>query len=1739
MKMMKGKKKFIMAFIALLVAGITLAVTLIHDSNDVAATTAVFDGITAKYTNSKSQVNILEIVPVSTPHTGKVENVNFTIDEASELGYFMTLGGSPKYANSLTENDNSSPQEPISATRGGVHGLPMTIKEGGGITVDKTSNEFKATLMNFYEYGIIKPAGVDGGHYTKIGEYPIYAHTAVFSQFNNGLFSQSLGSRLVNGYYTVNASGTGNYSMDDDLYGINEGDNYRIYDVTVSRNSLGEIETVSYNSIVPVDTTSMSLPKRTDGTPIITYDPDGHGNLDFHDVEGVAGPYELYKGYSVANGALGNVYYSTSDQTKYHSSDWWNEYVLGDLSVYENEGLNTPYTVKAADKVTEADIDAADLIYISGTYDSYITANVDLKPDVMTKIYNDEINYKHKAVMMDYALYNDALGNNISKLALLLWQNSQMATYKSTAEEHPTWFSTATVTDNGKDYDVYLLNQEAWNDSAFVTYLKENKVAAGTGNGNFVTGNTYVYNHHMSDFKSPKSMVDALDNFANGDFNTPYSDQVVAAGFTAVSKYIETSNANAITKMVSNSISPAVCIQYILVSTGADLDAMKLTLNVLEIEPVPAFLYNTVRGSREYSEFDSNNSQDKAVIENRKAFVNDYLTSFYGDRIQFIHFTSMTIYEFNARNEDLVENYDIIYIGDETTRNGSNLYYTDGPERHTLAWNDDENDYGYKPIKTSEIPNFNDKNMVGNLYYNVGDIAYVYGSFQNDNEDGISGWLDTDTFRSRETMQTRYSPRDLTKNNLAKLKEFVQSKALVLVAEDLMGTTTGDVKNTQINPTIMEGNEDEYDIHGRVDSSSNLYEFLNFALGKTYTVSSNGIGSYVSSEDAKAYDNVVAVSDIKQKLVDKELLAEYVSTEKLDLYLIDKPVEYSYIAEDSGKIVDTTQLTTIASDGTRYLEYKFMIVADNETTAEAGYAVALYIDINKDGKFSKTTESVQDYILRLADGSEANKNEANEYVLAPNVEYTLRRDIAEDFSGLLNWKLDIKSNAISHLHDSETGYTLVKDPSGQKKKIRILQITNGNTKNSYTLDMEARLYKARTGDESNKWSLLMNNVPDYELFVRTISVSAYEEAFDNKYNEYKTKAEADNTKLAAEGKDTIKILTKSEYAAQAYDTFFKEFVVQNVTLDNCSETPKNHSTKGPSGVNVEASTLKSKGYVNEIGVDMIVCGFGDDYQAFSNSDAMAALESFIKAGKPVLTTHDFVHLRVGTSQNRVLRNLFGADLYGVSQNLTVTNDELTGKPKVKMFNAWQPVTVGKNNTNEEFRALRSTEGQNYLHSGIGYSRSANADVFSVIENTGKEVAYQPNSTRNLTTPETQGISSMLIEWNRDNNTSKKSWLNAKHVAGGKSSWNGGGQNDLGDNKKYMVEQVNEGQLTNYPYRLQKSFRTTATHSQYYSLDLTSDLDNDGESDVVVWYALGDSNDSGNGSGVNPYSETTGGSINPANGYYIYNDGNITYTGAGHRDLTNADLNEVELFINTLIAAYSTGVSDPSVGFYNSPDINEKPITSLIVPYDGNVTNPDKGSGNKFDSSILRKKGSTEYMYKFVDPNTEASKGVTASDGTMIYYRVGDYNFIRGTKDITTRYYLQVSSVVEDEENNKLYYIMPDGTKLDVVSLKVDGVTVSAVDISNRINTYATSGMLLSDTAMERNKDGSLSGVESGRAYGFYLPMNLLNDNASFTILVEAQTTITSISTSGYGINTRTEKVYEALPVVKADLLDLD
>ena len=61
-------------------------------------------------------------------------------------------------------------------------------------------------------------------------------------------------------------------------------------------------------------------------------------------------------------------------------------------------------------------------------------------------------------------------------------------------------------------------------------------------------------------------------------------------------------------------------------------------------------------------------------------------------------------------------------------------------------------------------------------------------------------------------------------------------------------------------------------------------------------------------------------------------------------------------------------------------------------------------------------------------------------------------------------------------------------------------------------------------------------------------------------------------------------------------------------------------------------------------------------------------------------------------------------------------------------------------------------------------------------------------------------------------------------------------------------------------------------------------------------------------------------------------------------------------------------------------------------------------------------------------------------------------------------------------------------------------------------------------------------------YGFYLPLSYLNNNGSFTIIMEAQTTVKTVSsTTGQEDEEKEieQKAYKELTVTKTDLLDLD
>lgn len=135
-----------------------------------------------------------------------------------------------------------------------------------------------------------------------------------------------------------------------------------------------------------------------------------------------------------------------------------------------------------------------------------------------------------------------------------------------------------------------------------------------------------------------------------------------------------------------------------------------------------------------------------------------------------------------------------------------------------------------------------------------------------------------------------------------------------------------------------------------------------------------------------------------------------------------------------------------------------------------------------------------------------------------------------------------------------------------------------------------------------------------------------------------------------------------------------------------------------------------------------------------------------------------------------------------------------------------------------------------------------------------------------------------------------------------------------------INQTNQGQITRYPYNIGSSITVAKTHSQYFQLDLEN-------KDIVVWYTLQDYNN-------NQYLELNDG----RNGYYIYNKGNITYSGAGHSTSgtpTNMT-NEIKLFINTIIAAHRATPEVSLVEIGNSDLTSYNQNASVYVHYDSNA-----------------------------------------------------------------------------------------------------------------------------------------------------------------------------------------------------------
>ena len=129
---------------------------------------------------------------------------------------------------------------------------------------------------------------------------------------------------------------------------------------------------------------------------------------------------------------------------------------------------------------------------------------------------------------------------------------------------------------------------------------------------------------------------------------------------------------------------------------------------------------------------------------------------------------------------------------------------------------------------------------------------------------------------------------------------------------------------------------------------------------------------------------------------------------------------------------------------------------------------------------------------------------------------------------------------------------------------------------------------------------------------------------------------------------------------------------------------------------------------------------------------------------------------------------------------------------------------------------------------------------------------------------------------------------------------------------------------------------TLSSNPHYQLDLNQDCDEDGQTDLVVWFAL-----SNWGSNSGSYEVSAG---DARNNYYIYTDGNITYNGMGRSSSINwQQPNELKLFVNTMILAYDAAPHAPELSLKEGYDRNSADVNTIYATLDDAIDQENSSS----------------------------------------------------------------------------------------------------------------------------------------------------------------------------------------------------
>ena len=968
-----------------------------------------------------------------------------------------------------------------------------------------------------------------------------------------------------------------------------------------------------------------------------------------------------------------------------------------------------------------------------------------------------------------------------------------------------------------------------------------------------------------------------------------------------------------------------------------------------------------------------------------------------------VEIKQMSSAEFIGKVEDLNEKYDMIYLGARVgkmnTENGVTVY--NDPQMKGLIYSHVGDYYDYATKTDTE--NVTLARETYNARHRLQDSSLDHNKTNDDDSTNKSA----DVYRG--------PGNDMNSTRYEEFCQFIEAGYPVVIADTFIKV---DNNNIPVASTAT------------LDKNSYFYKLVDFALQKD----ANGQYLYWQKNiftESQLTDNTADTKLGTTLSARRSVFCNYLNLSKLSVnwvttYGAAYPQELKYNSNQNGAS-NGGSLEKI--DGKYQLQYIFNLQND-AAISQTGttYDCKLFVDKNADGRFSgsdyvegktyTSSEEVSGLTVYIRKGDEwikvdpiATEN-GNRYELRTGEIYRVIRVLPEEYVGVIPWKLVFYDNTDRLVRTAKSGYTSVPQQNG-KKTIRVLQLLSDDNRNNWNLHDEQN-------NSNSTFSKCINGLTDWNV------VGLDQVGADGKVNPSKS---IDSMTVTYLINDKLKI-------------------------------------SGTSDTDIQKIYQESYNLFQQY--DMLILGFGDAYRfgytygAYDPSKEIPAgimenvkrnlavgwaVRDYIESGKSILFTHDTTSY-VNNIQSVIPYNDNGtAEIY--HSNYWYWGYE---------FNKTIRASVGL----DRYGALKEYYLQRAA-STTGEEQKRDQEYLKTLESYTFDEIKEPNSDNELWQKE--GVTKYTVvrflrSYLEDLRTTNSSevWFPVKNSLlkqagydnGNGPAWNYPSNLLMGDyaGSSLIATQVNDGQITQYPYQISadEQLEISNTHYQWLQPNMELDRNGDGKNDIVVWYCISGVAD-GNYKNTNIYNITPNDVVN---NYYIYTMGNVTYSGAGHS--TPSKESEIKLFVNTMIAAYNAGVTAPSVRF---KDKSGSKIQSVYMLYDSvnHIVLDDKNNGT-----------------------------------ISVNFQADDYNILAGGQQLCVEFY---KSCADDTSGA----ISVDGITGKVLRLKTDGEDGLKITDSN--------GNVISP--IERNGVKNCYPITNGATYTLKYSsdeMGLFSTDTSGTILNE-------------------------------------